>query len=127
MKRLALALLFAFTVSAPLEAGPLHWAKHHKRFLIMESVAVTASVVHLEGMRHCRTGNVEHCDEHYGAANAFFWVNAGMSTVAMPALAESCWKNDGGKLCYALGYGWPAYQFATGIRDFRTYFPKEKE
>jgi len=37
------------------------------------------------------------------------------------------WKNDGGKACYPLAFGWPAYQLATGIRDFRTYFPKEKE
>lgn len=121
MKKLIILFLIA-TIST--QAGPISWAKHHKRFLLMESAAVAASTVHLYGLRHCRRGNIEHCDEGYGSANANFWVVTGFSVVTFPSIAEGCWKeNFDAKFCYIFAYGFTGYNAAVGVRDWAIYNP----
>lgn len=44
----------------------------------------------------------------------------------MLGAAEGCWKDQGGKVCYALAYSMPAAQTYLGIHDFLNYKPKEK-
>lgn len=122
MKRLAiLFLLFPLAVSA----GPLNWAKHHKRFIAIESAAVTGAIIHWKGQTHCLRVNVERCDENYGANRAWFGLLTGWSVAAGPAIAEGCWKNEGGKFCNAFAWSGPAYQATQGALDWRV--PKERE
>lgn len=115
---LSLALLLTFgTVS---EAGPLDWVKHHKRFLLMESAAVTGAAIHYAGLRHCRRANgVEPCDAHYGGAWAAFGFTTGITVIAMPAIAESCWKDGQGKFCNIFAYSGSAGQASWGIHEWR--------
>lgn len=126
---LALAVL-ALPVAAP--ANPLgglwHWAGRHKRFLLMEGTAITAAAIHYKGLNHCRkVAGQEACDEHYGEAYGFYWFVTGVNLIAMPAAAEGCWKNDGGKFCYILAYSGPAYQAWHGIYEWRINKPREIE
>jgi hypothetical protein len=116
MQRLLVLFLF-FTFSA--EAGPLDWMKHHKRFLLMESAAVGAASIHAYGLHHCRQTGVENCQAKYGSAWASFGIIAGMNVIVMPALAEGCWKNQGGKFCNILAYGGSAGQLGFGISQAR--------
>ena len=117
MKRLLiLFLLFAL----PVKAGPLDWVKHHKRFLLMESAAIGAAGLHAYGLHKCRHNNgVEPCDEHYGAAWAFFGVVTGVNMVVLPAVAEGCWKDGHGKFCNIFAYGGSAAQAGYGIYQAR--------
>lgn len=122
MRRLAIIIAAVLLLAPCAPANPLtrawHFAGHHKRFFIMESVAVGAAGLHAYGLHRCRhTNGVEACDEHYGAAWGFYGFLTGVNVVAAPALAESCWKGDGGKFCYALGYGGSAYQAGWGIHE----------
>jgi hypothetical protein len=117
MKYLTLfaVLLLATTASA----GPLNWAKHHKRFLLMEGAAVTATAVGAYGLKHCRDVDVEHCTGHYGAAWGIFGFEVGAS-FAMTAVAEGCWKDGGGKPCYVLGYSASAFETWWGVHEYRS-------
>jgi hypothetical protein len=112
--------MLSLILLSSVEAGPKDWIKHHKRFLIMEGAAITGAAIHYSGLRHCRRLNgVEPCDLHYGAAWANFWVVTSLTTVVMPSVAESCWKNEGGKFCYALAYGGPIAQSSWGAHEWR--------
>jgi hypothetical protein len=108
-------------------AGPLDWAKHHKRFLLMEGAAVGAALVDAHGLHHCRrTNGVEPCTAHYGEAWATFGIVAGMNVIVMPSLAEACWKDgNSGKFCYPLAYTGPAIELGYGIHEWRIKKPKE--
>jgi hypothetical protein len=101
-------------------AGPKDWVKHHKRFLLMESAAVAGASIHAAGLHHCRrhTG-VENCDSDYGAAWATFGVATGFTVIAMPAAAEGCWKNEGGKFCNVLAYGGSQIQTWWGVHEWQ--------
>lgn len=114
-KTITAILLFCAPI---VEAGPLNWAKHHKRFLFMEGAAIAGASIHAAGLHHCRRSNVEFCDEHYGAAWTAFGFTTGFTVVALPALAEGCWKNEGGKWCNVLAYGGSAAQAGWGIHEF---------
>jgi len=112
----ALLLLWASTVSA----GPLDWAKHHKRFLLMDGAAIAGASIDAAGLHHCRrTNGVEPCTAHYGAAWATFGITTGLTTIVMPSVAESCWKNDGGKFCNIFAYSGSAAQAAWGVHEWR--------
>lgn len=112
------SLLFAF----PVQAGPINWVKHHKRFLLAAGAVAGASIVQWKGTSYCQRGDVEQCIEGYGSRRAFNGFSIGLSS-AMLGAAEGCWKNDGGKICYGLAYGFPVIQTAFGIRDFLSYKP----
>jgi hypothetical protein len=118
---LAAALLF----SASIRAGPIDWAKHHKRFLLMEGAAIAAASIHAAGLHHCRNVNgVEPCDEHYGAAWAGFGVSTGFTTIVFPAIAEGCWRNSGGKFCNVFAYTPSAVQAGWGIHEATIHVTK---
>jgi hypothetical protein len=94
----------------------------------MEGAAVGGAVLHQTGMRHCRRGSVENCDEGYGSANASFWFATGLSVIVFPAVAEGCWKStDDWKGCYPIGYVGSTYQTVVGTRDWLVYNPPEKK
>jgi len=100
------------------QAGPIDWAKHHKRFLLMEGAAVAGASIHAAGLHHCRhTNGVELCDEHYGSAWAMFGVWTGMNTIIFPAVAEGCWRDQQGKFCNIFAYGGSATQGAWGVHE----------
>ncbi len=126
MRKLALffvLLLFAGRV----EAGPLDWMKHHKRFLLMESAAIGAASIHAYGLHKCRHNNgVEVCSEGYGSAWAFFGVATGVNTIVLPAVAKSCWKDGHGKFCNILAYGGSATQMGYGIYQGRIHEKTER-
>lgn len=130
--RLLIVCVTILALATPSSANPLsktwHWAGTHKRFLIMEGVAVGAAGLHAYGMHKCRSINgVEPCQSHYGAAWATYGFVTGITVIAMPAVAEGCWKNEGGKFCYALAYGGSAYQAGWGIYQSRIRQPHEVE
>lgn len=132
LRRAIIALLVVLIAAQSAPANPLtrawHFAGHHKRFFIMESVAVGAAGLHAYGLHRCRHANgVEACDLHYGAAWGFYGFLTGVNVVAMPAIAESCWKGGGGKFCYALAYGGSTYQAAWGIHEATISRPREIE
>ena len=115
-------------LAAPWYKKPFDWAAHHKRFLIMESAAIGATVLEAKGMNHCRQGDVAVCYMHYGSGNAGIGIDAGLSIVLMPALAAWEWKDEkNSKLGYAIGFAVPAYQAGQGIKQYNTFKPKEKE
>jgi hypothetical protein len=117
MKRLLL-LFLAFALGSAADAGPLDWAKHHKRFLLMEGAAVAGASIHAAGLHHCRkTNGVEPCDLHYGTAWANFGIVAGLNVIVMPSVAESCWKDGQGKFCYIFAYGGSAAQGVWGLHE----------
>lgn len=111
MRLLALFLL----CTLPVHAGPLDWVKHHKRILFIEGAAVTAALVDAKGLHHCRQGGVERCSEHYGEAWGFYGFFTGMNVIALPAIAEGCWKNGQGKFCNVFAYGGSTAQLAFGV------------
>lgn len=119
-----LVLLFALFFAVPAQAGPKHWLATHKRFLAMESAAIAGASIHAAGLHHCRHFGVEHCDEHYGAAWAYFGIVSGMTVIAMPAVAEGCWKANQGKFCYLFAYGGSLAQTGHGIYEWRVRAPK---
>jgi len=124
MRRLIILLVAVLALGCPVAANPFartwHFAGHHKRFFLMEGAALTGAALHYEGLNDCRKRNgPEACDEHYGSAYGFYWFVTAVNVVAMPAAAESCWKGDGGKFCYALAYSGPAYQAGHGIYEWR--------
>ena len=118
MKHL-LAVVVCLVLASSAPAGPLEWAKHHKRFLLMEGAAVAGASIDAAGLHHCRrTNGVEPCTAHYGAAWATFGITTGLTTVVLPSLAEACWKNDGGKFCYPLAYSGSVGQAAWGVHQW---------
>ena len=130
-------LLLSLALAGRANAGPLDWAKHHKRFLLMESAALGASAIHASGLHHCRKLNgVEPCDSHYGAAWASFGITAGLTTIVLPATAEGCWasvltdankKDEGGKWCNLLAYGGSGAQAGFGIGQWRIHTKPERK
>jgi hypothetical protein len=119
MKRF-LALLVLLLLVQPTPAGPRDWIRHHKRFLVMEGAAITGASIHAAGLHHCRHyAGVEACDAHYGAAWAAFGFTSGITVIAMPAVAEGCWKNEGGRFCNVLAYGGSITQAAWGVHEWR--------
>lgn len=132
MRRLLLASVIALVLAHDASANPIsrayHYMGHHKRFFIMEGVAVGAASLHAYGLHRCRhTNGVEACDSHYGAAWGFYGFLTGMNVIAAPALAESCWKGGQGKFCYALGYSGSIYQGAWGLHEATINRPREHE
>ncbi len=120
------AILALLLLAGSVQAGPKHWVATHKRFLLMEGAAIAGASIHAAGLHHCRHVNgAEPCDEHYGSAWAMFGVTTGLTVVALPATAEGCWKNGGGKFCYAFAYGGSAFQAGWGLREWRTHAKKE--
>jgi hypothetical protein len=113
-----LALILALLFALPANAGPIHWAKHHKRFLLMEGAAIGSTAIGAYGLKHCRDVDVERCTGHYGAAWGIFGFETG-ATFAMTAVAEGCWKDGGGKPCYVLGYSATAFETWWGIHEYR--------
>jgi len=120
LEKLAKVAALALFCCSTAQAGPLDWARHHKRFLLMEGAAVVSASVHAAGLHHCRRVNgVEPCDAHYGAAWASFGVVTGLNVIVMPSTAEACWKNDGGKACYPLACAGSATQTVWGVHEWR--------
>lgn len=121
-------LLFAILLTAGrAEAGPKHWIQHHKRFLLMEGAAIGAASIHAYGLHHCRRANgVEPCDSHYGEAWAAFGVVTGMTVVAMPIVAESCWRGGEGHFCDIFAYSGSAAQAGWGIHELTIRSKREK-
>lgn len=125
LRPLTVLMLLLIPLSSA-EAGPKNWISHHKRFLIMEGAAIAGAAIHYAGLHHCRhTNGVEPCDLHYGEAYANFWIVTSLTTIVMPSVAESCWKNDGGKFCNVLAYGGSAGQAAWGVREWRIKMPRK--
>jgi hypothetical protein len=125
-----LKLLILFLVFSPTtEAGPKHWIATHKRFIAIESAAIGAASIHAAGLHHCRRANgVEPCDAHYGSAWVNFGIVTGMNTVVMPAIAEGCWKDGGGKYCHLFAWTGPAVQAGWGVHEWRINKPdKDRE
>lgn len=123
MKPLLLALLL---FAAPAQAGPINWAKHHKRLLFAVGAEAAAFTVQYKGTTYCSRGDVERCIEGYGSRRAFNWFSIGMGG-AMIAASEKCHKDDGPKpACYGLAYWVPATQTAFGIHDYLNYKPEAK-
>lgn len=122
-------LLAFFLLASTVNAGPLDWAKHHKRFLLMEGAALAGAGIDAAGIHHCRkySGSVENCQSHYGPAWATFGIDAGFTTIVMPSLAEACWKDSGGKFCYGLAYGATAWQTTWGLHEYKIKFKKEND
>jgi len=121
IKRL-LILLVLLTQTA--SAEPLDWAKHHKRFLLLEGAAITGAAIHAAGLHHCRrTNGVEPCDAHYGSAWVNFAAVTSMTVVVMPAVSESCWKDGNGKFCHLFAWPAPAIQAGWGIHEWRINKP----
>lgn len=119
MRSIILAILILLS-SATASANPIDWIKHHKRFLAMEGFAITGAVVHYKGLEHCRKHfGPEPCDEHYGAAWGAYWFTTGVTTIALPAAAEGCWRNEGGKFCNILAYTGSATQLGWGVHEWR--------
>jgi len=115
---LVLALLFAL----PANAGPINWAKHHKRFLLMEGAAIAGAGIHAYGLHRCRKLNgVEPCDEHYGEAWAMFGVTSAVSIIALPAIAEGCWKDNWTRSCYTFAYSGSSFETWWGIHEARIH------
>ena len=120
-------LLFALLLPSVAQAGPLDWAKHHKRFLLMEGAAVAGASIHAYGLHHCRrTNGVEPCDEHYGSAWGGFAAATIMTVVVMPAVAEGCWKDQLGHFCDAFAYAPPVIQGAWGVHEARIKTRREE-
>jgi hypothetical protein len=113
------AIILILFFALPAEAGPLNWAKHHKRFLLMEGAAIGAASIHAYGLHHCRQRGVEKCSERYGSAWQFYAWTTGITVVAMPAVAEGCWRDGHGKFCNVLAYGGSAAQLGFGISQWR--------
>lgn len=122
------ALLLALFCASSASAGPKDWAKHHKRFLLMEGTAIAGASIHAAGLHHCRkTNGVEPCDEHYGLAWAAYGFTTGLTVIAAPAIAEGCWKdNPSAKFCYIFGYAGSAYQGTWGVHEWLINKPKDK-
>lgn len=112
---LCLALLVGWQSA---QAGPIDWIKNHKRFLLMEGAAVAGASIDAWGLHHCRVPGVERCTAHYGEAWASFGVATGMTTVVLPAIAEGCWNDEGGKFCYIFAYGGSTVQAAWGLHEY---------
>lgn len=117
--RLVVLLFVVFTCSSSAVAGPKHWLAAHKRFIAMEGTAIAAASIHAAGLHHCRRVNgVEPCDAHYGLAWATFGISTGLTTIVLPAAAEGCWKDEGGKWCNLLAYSGSAAQAGWGIHEW---------
>lgn len=128
LPRLIVLLLVCAT---PAAANPFshayHFVGHHKRFFAMEGAAIGGAAVHAYGLRHCRLGDVERCDERYGSAWAGYGFSTGITVVVLPSVAEACWKDDAGKPCYAIGFTGSAVQAAWGIHEYRAFRPEKKD
>jgi hypothetical protein len=121
--RYVLPLLLLFAI--PVQAGPLHWVSHHKRFLLMEGAATGSALIGAWGLSHCRSTGVEKCTGHYGAAWGIYGTGVGIN-FAMTGVAEACWKNEGGKECYIPAYGGSAFQAAWGVHEYERRDNAEK-
>src|SRR5438876_9752509 len=124
-----LSLAVSLSIVPSLNAGPIDWTKHHKRFLLMEGAAVTGAIIHYKGLRHCQRFNgVEPCDEHYGSAWAMYGVTTAFTAIALPATAEGCWKdNDSARFCYLFAYGGSAFQTSWGIHEWTIGRGRERD
>src|SRR6266852_7562457 len=112
-------LILCLLTTTAVNAGPLDWAKRHKRFLLMEGTAIGAASIHAVGLHHCRRVNgVEPCDAHYGAAWVNFGIVTSLNVVVMPSIAEACWKDSGGKYCHLFAWSGPAAQASWGIHEW---------
>ena len=121
-----ISLLVALILATPTNAGPINWAKHHKRFLFIEGAALTGAAIHYKGLNHCRKVNgPEPCDEKYGSAYPMFWTWTGLSAIAFPAIAEGCWKdNPDAKFCNLFAYGSSVTQASWGIHEWSISKPR---
>lgn len=122
-------LIFALLViMQPVCAGPhpIRWAKRHP-FIVKEAAAVLGASVHAYGLQHCRAGDVERCNAHYGAAWMQFGFTTGLSTLVFVPLSEKCNHEDQGRaFCGVVGYGASAAQAAWGVHQYRRYRPEVK-
>jgi hypothetical protein len=103
MKRLLiLALLLA--LARPAEAFP--WKK--------VLVAGAAAGIHAAGLHHCRMGNVERCDGHYGSAWGIWGAATALNFVMIPVS-----EKIGGKMGATISYSGSAWQAGHGIYEWR--------
>jgi len=125
--KVLLAGMLTLALGTASEAGPKHWITHHKRFLTAAVAEAGAFTVQWKGQTRCQQGDHEACMLGYGGyrSRGFDWFSLGMG-VAMIGAAEGCWKDNGGKLCYALAYGTPVVQTSFGVHDFLSYRPKRE-
>jgi len=126
MKAKAITLIFALlTLAGTIDAGPINWVKHHKRFLFTECAAVGASYAFIRADQNCRRGDIERCFGGYGGDKGGLALTTGMSVLVFPAIAEGYWKsNENGKGGYVLGYVFSSYQAFYSIYEFRRYRPE---
>ena len=120
-------LLALAGLAGPAQAGPRNWLSHHKRFVAMESAALTGAAIHYAGLNHCRKRNgPEPCDAHYGAAWQAYWFTTGLTVVALPATAEGCWRDQQGKFCNLFAYTGSASQAGWGVHEWRVKAKHER-
>jgi hypothetical protein len=120
LRTLLLFLLFTL----PVNAGPIKFVKEHKRFFKMELANAAGVTINAIGTAHCRTGDVENCTGHYGAAWATFAVQATMGLVVAPTLAEWSWRDGDKTLGYVIGYTPAAFNAAWGVNEWHQYGPE---
>jgi len=128
MKRLLLLLLLTSVLAAPLQAGPLDWVKRQFREHPTRTAFIVggaAATVHGLGLRHCRQGSVENCQEKYGAAWQGFAWSTGIN-FAVIASTKNCWKEQSAKFCSLFAYGGSAAQLGFGIDQWMKKGPHEK-
>jgi len=107
------------------KASPFDWIKHHKRFLTIEATAIGASTFEYIAVLHCRRGIIDNCYEKYGPGIAGVWLDAGLSTVILPSIAEAYWHdNPDSKVSYIFVSVMPAYQVGQGIAQYKNYTPR---
>lgn len=125
MKKYALLLVVLFLFCSSVDAGPKNWIKRHKRILAIEAVAIAGASVHAYGLAHCRSGDVERCDAHYGASWMQFGFTTGLNVVVFPSLAMKCYHEDqGGAFCGSLAYTPAITQAVWGVHEYKRYRPE---
>lgn len=125
--KILITLLLFLPSYAQAGPHPVSWVKHHRRFTAAAATLAATSTFYWKGTGYCQRGDVEHCIEGYGSRRVINGVSIGLGVVMLGA-AEGCWKDQPGwKFCYALAYGTPAIQAASGAHDFLSYAPEHRE
>jgi hypothetical protein len=121
MKRFA-TIFAALLLATSARAGPLDWMKRQVRDHPVRTKLVAATIssaIYAKGLQHCRAGDVERCDEHYGAAWGGFGTTVALNFVMIPIS-----QKIGGKQGDALSYGSSFAVLGHGIYQWRNYETK---